>query len=133
MPDLAIQTVSTNHSAHTTSTTTAATSSLPRRLARSSNSKHGDDDDGAGPHGADEHVPARQQDHVQVLRTFMRPRPFAPARAHATPPGPKREPMTAPQSDFLRTITARGQFHQCTDLEGLDKAAAASPAISAST
>jgi tyrosyl-tRNA synthetase len=28
------------------------------------------------------------------------------------------------QSDFLRTVTARGQFHQCTDLEGLDKAAA---------
>jgi tyrosyl-tRNA synthetase len=27
-------------------------------------------------------------------------------------------------SDFLRTITARGQFHQCTDLAGLDKAAA---------
>jgi tyrosyl-tRNA synthetase len=28
-------------------------------------------------------------------------------------------------SPFLRTITARGQFHQCTDLEGLDKAALA--------
>jgi tyrosyl-tRNA synthetase len=28
------------------------------------------------------------------------------------------------QSDFLRTITARGQFHQCTDLQGLDKEAA---------
>ncbi len=27
------------------------------------------------------------------------------------------------QSPFLREITARGQFHQCTDLEGLDKAA----------
>jgi tyrosyl-tRNA synthetase len=27
-------------------------------------------------------------------------------------------------SDFLRTVTARGQFHQCTDLPGLDKAAA---------
>lgn len=27
-------------------------------------------------------------------------------------------------SAFLRDITARGQFHQCTDLEGLDKAAA---------
>jgi tyrosyl-tRNA synthetase len=26
----------------------------------------------------------------------------------------------SPKSDFLRTITARGQFHQCTDLEGLD-------------
>jgi tyrosyl-tRNA synthetase len=29
------------------------------------------------------------------------------------------------KSDFLRTVTARGQFHQCTDLDGLDKAAAA--------
>jgi tyrosyl-tRNA synthetase len=28
------------------------------------------------------------------------------------------------QSDFLRTVAARGQFHQCTDLPGLDKAAA---------
>ncbi len=28
------------------------------------------------------------------------------------------------KSDFLRSVTARGQFHQCTDLEGLDKAAA---------
>jgi tyrosyl-tRNA synthetase len=27
-------------------------------------------------------------------------------------------------SDFLRTVTARGQFHQCTDLAGLDKEAA---------
>lgn len=27
------------------------------------------------------------------------------------------------QSPFLREIIARGQFHQCTDLEGLDKAA----------
>jgi tyrosyl-tRNA synthetase len=27
------------------------------------------------------------------------------------------------QSDFLRTAIARGQFHQCTDLAGLDKAA----------
>jgi tyrosyl-tRNA synthetase len=32
--------------------------------------------------------------------------------------------MTAPASPFLRAIMARGQFHQCTDLEGLDKAAA---------
>ncbi|MBC7768590.1 MAG: tyrosine--tRNA ligase [Phycisphaerales bacterium] len=32
---------------------------------------------------------------------------------------------TAPTSDFLRTAIARGQFHQCTDLEGLDKAAQA--------
>lgn len=28
------------------------------------------------------------------------------------------------KSDFLRSVTARGQFHQCTDLDGLDKAAA---------
>ncbi len=27
------------------------------------------------------------------------------------------------QSDFLRNVIARGQFHQCTDLHGLDKAA----------
>jgi tyrosyl-tRNA synthetase len=33
--------------------------------------------------------------------------------------------MTAVSAPFLREITARGQFHQCTDLEGLDKAAAA--------
>ena len=26
-------------------------------------------------------------------------------------------------SPFLRTIIARGQFHQCTDLVGLDEAA----------
>jgi tyrosyl-tRNA synthetase len=32
--------------------------------------------------------------------------------------------MTTLHSDFLRTVIARGQFHQCTDLEGLDKAAA---------
>ncbi|QGZ95400.1 Tyrosine--tRNA ligase [Terricaulis silvestris] len=29
------------------------------------------------------------------------------------------------RSDFLRAAIARGQFHQCTDLEGLDKAASA--------
>ena len=29
------------------------------------------------------------------------------------------------QSQFLRDASARGQFHQCTDLEGLDKAALA--------
>ncbi len=29
------------------------------------------------------------------------------------------------RSDFLRAAVARGQFHQCTDLEGLDKAAQA--------
>lgn len=32
--------------------------------------------------------------------------------------------MAALKSDFLRAVTARGQFHQCTDLEGLDQAAA---------
>jgi tyrosyl-tRNA synthetase len=30
-----------------------------------------------------------------------------------------------PKSEFLRTVISRGQFHQCTDLEGLDKAASA--------
>jgi tyrosyl-tRNA synthetase len=38
-------------------------------------------------------------------------------------------PVTAdssrPKSRFLREALARGQFHQCTDLEGLDKAAEA--------
>ena len=29
-----------------------------------------------------------------------------------------------PKSDFLRTVMARGQFHQCSDLEGLDAALA---------
>ena len=29
------------------------------------------------------------------------------------------------KSNFLRAAVARGQFHQCTDLEGLDKAAQA--------
>jgi len=33
--------------------------------------------------------------------------------------------MTTPQSEFLRAITARGQFHQCTDLPSLDEAARA--------
>jgi len=32
--------------------------------------------------------------------------------------------MTAPNSPFLRAVTARGQFHQCTDLDALDAAAA---------
>ena len=32
--------------------------------------------------------------------------------------------MAALKSDFLRAATARGQFHQCTDLEALDQAAA---------
>jgi tyrosyl-tRNA synthetase len=33
--------------------------------------------------------------------------------------------MTEARSDFLRTVMARGQFHQCTNLEGLDEAARA--------
>jgi tyrosyl-tRNA synthetase len=33
--------------------------------------------------------------------------------------------VTDAQSEFLRTIIAREQFHQCTDLPGLDKAAQA--------
>ncbi len=33
--------------------------------------------------------------------------------------------MTTPASAFLREITAREQFHQCTDLDGLDAAAKA--------
>ena len=28
--------------------------------------------------------------------------------------------MSEPTSDFLRDFIARGYFHQCTDLEGLD-------------
>jgi tyrosyl-tRNA synthetase len=32
--------------------------------------------------------------------------------------------MAGLRSDFLRAVTARGQFHQCSDLEGLDQAAA---------
>ncbi len=31
--------------------------------------------------------------------------------------------MAAPTFPFLRTVTERGQFHQCTDLQGLDKLA----------
>jgi tyrosyl-tRNA synthetase len=34
-----------------------------------------------------------------------------------------------PQSPFLRAITARGQFHQCTNLEGLDQAARGSGGV----
>ena len=32
-------------------------------------------------------------------------------------------PDFTPRSDFLRAVTARGQFHQCTDAAGLDAAA----------
>jgi tyrosyl-tRNA synthetase len=35
--------------------------------------------------------------------------------------------MTTLRSDFLRTVTERGFFHQCTDLEGLDSRMAAGP------
>lgn len=35
--------------------------------------------------------------------------------------------MTGLRSEFLRTLEARGFIHQCTDLEGLDEAAAAGP------
>ncbi|MFT3730199.1 MAG: tyrosine--tRNA ligase [Hyphomicrobium sp.] len=31
--------------------------------------------------------------------------------------------MTTPNSEFLKTMTERGFFHQCSDLEGLDKLA----------
>ena len=36
-------------------------------------------------------------------------------------------PAPAVKSDFLRVLTERGYIHQCTDLEALDAAAAASP------
>lgn len=32
--------------------------------------------------------------------------------------------MTTPNSEFLKTMTERGFFHQCSDLEGLDKLSA---------
>jgi tyrosyl-tRNA synthetase len=34
--------------------------------------------------------------------------------------GARYHVMTGPRSEFLRLITARGQLHQCTDIEGLD-------------
>ncbi len=37
--------------------------------------------------------------------------------------------MTSLRSDFLRTVTERGFFHQCTDLEGLDSRLAAGPVV----
>jgi tyrosyl-tRNA synthetase len=45
----------------------------------------------------------------------------------APPPCYPPPAMTTPatSSDFLRTVLARGQFHQCTDLAALDKAAQA--------
>ncbi len=46
------------------------------------------------------------------------------AQRHAIGP-PTMTTQAAVQSQFLRDAIARGQFHQCTDLEGLDKAAAA--------
>ena len=35
--------------------------------------------------------------------------------------------MTELKSEFLRTLTARGYIHQCTDMDGLDARAAAAP------
>src|SRR2546423_9124772 len=35
--------------------------------------------------------------------------------------------MTTYRSELIRTLTARGFLHQCTDLEGLDAKAAAGP------
>jgi tyrosyl-tRNA synthetase len=37
--------------------------------------------------------------------------------------------MTTLRSEFLRTVTERGFFHQCTDLDGLDSRMAAGPTI----
>jgi len=37
--------------------------------------------------------------------------------------------MTTLRSDFLRTVTERGFFHQCTDLEGLDSRMATGPVV----
>jgi tyrosyl-tRNA synthetase len=37
--------------------------------------------------------------------------------------------MTTLRSEFLRTVTERGFFHQCTDLEGLDSRMAAGPVV----
>jgi len=44
-----------------------------------------------------------------------------------TPTNPPAAPAVAPsslRSEFLRTLVERGYLHQCTDLEGLDAAAA---------
>src|SRR5690606_32668859 len=38
--------------------------------------------------------------------------------------GPAMTTTPPLRSAFLRNVTARGQFHQCTDLEGLDAVAA---------
>ena len=43
-------------------------------------------------------------------------------QACRTPEDPE-ENMTAPRSDFLRTLQDRGFIHQCTDLEALDQRA----------
>ena len=37
--------------------------------------------------------------------------------------------MSEPQSEFLRNFIARGYFHQCTDLEGLDGLARANELV----
>jgi tyrosyl-tRNA synthetase len=37
--------------------------------------------------------------------------------------------MSAPKSDFLQTLTARGFIHQCSDMEGLDERAKAGEVV----
>ena len=41
-------------------------------------------------------------------------------RRRLSPKGRKYHVMTAMRSEFLRLIAARGQLHQCTDVQGLD-------------
>jgi tyrosyl-tRNA synthetase len=41
-------------------------------------------------------------------------------RRRLSPKGRKYHVMTAMRSEFLRLIAARGQLHQCTDVDGLD-------------
>jgi tyrosyl-tRNA synthetase len=45
------------------------------------------------------------------------------------PAGPKETKMTTPQSPCLQVLAARGYLHQCTDLEGLDRALMAGPIV----
>src|SRR3546814_1696699 len=49
----------------------------------------------------------------------------APAASGGFQPAGPGTPMTAPRSDFLRTLQDRGIIHQCTDLEALDAGALA--------
>src|SRR3546814_3384657 len=49
----------------------------------------------------------------------------APAASGGFQPAGPGKPMTAPRSDFLRTLQDRGFIHQCTDLEALDAGALA--------